>query len=66
MKVKFTHDFQGKLTGERFFLAGTEIEIGEAAGAELVALHHAVAVVEDVPVPEVEPETKAAKRGKSA
>ncbi len=52
MKIKFTHDFQGKLTNEQFYLAGTEIDIDEDVGKELIALHHAV-VVEVVDEPEV-------------
>lgn len=43
MNITFTHDFQGKLTHEMFFRAGTTIDIDEEIGAELIALGHAVA-----------------------
>lgn len=55
MKIAFTHDFRGKLTGERFYLAGAAIDVDEQVGAELIALGHAVAV-EVEPAPEAEPE----------
>lgn len=55
MKIAFTHDFRGKLTGERFYLAGAAIDVDEETGAELIALGHAVAV-EVEPAPEAEPE----------
>ena len=41
MKIKFTHDFQGKLTNERFYIEGEEIEIDTDIGRQLIALNHA-------------------------
>lgn len=54
MKIKFTHDFRGKLTDEHFYLAGDEIEVSNDIGQQLIDLDHAVAV-------EVEPEPEAPK-----
>lgn len=57
MRIKFTHDFRGKLTDEQFYPAGTEIEVSAEVGAQLVALRHA----EDVtPAPAPQPESKPA------
>lgn len=71
MRIAFTHDFRGKLTGEQFYLAGAALDVDEETGAELIALGHAVAVeVEVVPEPEPEPEPavveddEAPKRGR--
>lgn len=55
MRIAFTHDFRGKLTGERFYVAGAALDVDEQVGAELIALGHAVAVEIDV-APEPEPE----------
>jgi hypothetical protein len=44
MKIKFTHDFRGKLTRELFYTAGAELDVDDDVGRELIALHHAVEV----------------------
>lgn len=44
MKIKFTHDFRGKATGEKFYLGGAELDVDEDVANELIALDHAVAV----------------------
>lgn len=66
MRIVFTHDFRGVWTKELFYRAGTEYEIDDEGGAELIALGHAVAlepvayvqtvVVPVVNVPDDEPE----------
>jgi hypothetical protein len=51
MNIQFTHDFQGKLTGDGlFFLKGTVADVEDEIAAQLIALGHAVAV--DAPKPE--------------
>lgn len=52
MKIKFTHDFRGKATGEKFYLGGAELDVDEDVANELIALNHAVAVVVKKPKPE--------------
>lgn len=64
MKIKLTHDFRGKQTHELFYLAGDVIEIEEALGQELIALGHAVEVVEAKPVQPVIVNDKPAKKDK--
>lgn len=67
MKIKFTHDFRGKLTNEKFYLEGTEIEIEDETGQALIALNHAVDVTPVPPVkadPEPEPEKKPRRASK--
>lgn len=62
MKIAFTHDFRGPWTQEQFYLTGTELDVDEETGAELIALGHAVAVEE---VEEAEDEKpKSRSRGK--
>jgi hypothetical protein len=66
MKIKFTHDFRGKLTDEVFYLEGTELEIDADAANELIALGHAVAVETPKPKPRKVPKPlteKAVKDG---
>lgn len=63
MKIKFTHDFRGKLTGEQFYVAGTVLDVDEDAARELIALQHAVEVAGKAPKPKPVPRRtpKAAK-----
>lgn len=61
MKIEFTHDFRGKLTGEQFYVAGTQIEIDDEIGQQLIALGHAVEVEEAAPEPKPEPKRRASK-----
>jgi hypothetical protein len=63
MKIEFTHDFRGKLTGERFYLKGEQVDVDEDTGRELIALNHAVEVkpptgtiTSSKPKPQPEPE----------
>lgn len=56
MKIQFTHDFQGKITGNGlFYVAGTVLDVEDEIGAVLIAQQHAVAV-DAPPVAEPEPE----------
>ncbi len=57
MKITFTHDFQGKLTGPYFYAQGETAEIEDEIAAELITLGHAVAA-EPVAVEEPEPATR--------
>lgn len=57
MRVKFTHDFQGKITGDgRFFMRDTEADFEQDLALELIALHHAVAVEPPSPTAISDPE----------
>lgn len=65
MKIKFTHDFRGKLTDEHFYLAGDEIEVSNDIGQQLIDLNHAVEVEPEPEAPKVvKPQTEKPKRGR--
>jgi len=52
MKVMFTHDFGGKITRELHYRAGDVLDVDDDVAAELIALHHAVAVEQyEAPAP---------------
>lgn len=55
MLIKFTHDFRGKLTNENFYLEGSELEVTEDVGLQLVELGHAVDVTPEPDPPAPEP-----------
>jgi hypothetical protein len=56
MRIKFTHDFRGKLVHENFYLKDTEIEVDFEVGQALVALDHAIEVgAKLAPVFELDP-----------
>ncbi len=69
MRIQFTHDFQGKLTGPYFYPAGTEVDLEDEIALRLIALDHAVAVdspaePDTVIEPEPEPVKRPIKSGK--
>ena len=41
MKIKITHDYQGHLIPVHFYVAGTEIEVDEDTGQDMIRLGHA-------------------------
>lgn len=54
MRVRFLVDFRGKLTRERFYLAGEEVDVDESAGTVLIGNGFAEAVPpEQPPIEEV-------------
>ena len=58
MKIQFTHDFQGKITGNGlFYVAGTVLDVEDEIGVALIAQQHAVAVdAPEMAEPDVDPE----------
>lgn len=51
MLIRFLADYQGRLTGERFFLKDTEVDIEDAAAQAIIEEGRAVAV-DAPPVPQ--------------
>ncbi len=65
MRVRFTHDYQGKGTGPHFYKAGDEAEVEAADAQWLIDRQHAEAVeVEVAPEPEEVEKPKRARKAK--
>lgn len=59
MNVRFLRDYQGRLTGERFYLAGQVVDLDD--GAAQAIIDEGAAIAEPV---QAEPDAPATKRSK--